>query len=252
MTGSAPTADPHAVAATDAAGLDSAAGRVFTFTAPTASSLFSAAPPLGSTAAGHRHWSPSFLAQPLMAGLSAIAAGASSFPTAPLQMAVAPMAEFGPRLAAVSWQAATAGWYAAVAGALTPGSAMAVYLAATLVSTTFGSTHVVAANAALVAVLATAKTTSAARERERAAPRSLLSGVPARPPMRLPNMLLRPSTTSGMHYALDDHVLVDTLVVTWGSAWRRMDIVMLSWILGSVTLELQDIVREHGGTARQA
>src|SRR6266540_5202736 len=52
-------------------------------------------------------------------------------------------------------------------------------------------------------------------------------------------------------YALDDHVLTDAGYLLVPS-WRRMDSVVLSWIVGTITVELQDIVREHGGTARQA
>ena len=34
--------------------------------------------------------------------------------------------------------------------------------------------------------------------------------------------------------------------------WLRLDSVALSWIFGTISLNLQDIVRTHGGTARQA
>jgi hypothetical protein len=51
-------------------------------------------------------------------------------------------------------------------------------------------------------------------------------------------------------YALDDHVLTDTVVST--HAWSWMDNVVLAWILGSLTVEIQDDVRERRGTARQA
>jgi len=52
------------------------------------------------------------------------------------------------------------------------------------------------------------------------------------------------------HYALDDHVLTDRS--STALSWFRMDSFVLSWILGTLTVELQDIVREAGGTARQA
>jgi hypothetical protein len=51
-------------------------------------------------------------------------------------------------------------------------------------------------------------------------------------------------------YALDDHVLTDAVVST--HAWSRMDSAVLTWILGTLTVETQDNIREQGGTARQA
>ena len=54
------------------------------------------------------------------------------------------------------------------------------------------------------------------------------------------------------HYALDDHVLLDTLIEAQGVAWLRLDSVAMSWIFGTISLDLQDQVRTHGGTARQA
>ena len=35
-------------------------------------------------------------------------------------------------------------------------------------------------------------------------------------------------------------------------AWLRLDNVAMSWIFGTISLDLQDLVRTHGGTARQA
>ena len=35
-------------------------------------------------------------------------------------------------------------------------------------------------------------------------------------------------------------------------AWLRLDSVALSWIFGTISLDLQDLVRTHGGTAWQA
>ena len=35
-------------------------------------------------------------------------------------------------------------------------------------------------------------------------------------------------------------------------AWQRLDSVALSWIFGTLSLDLQDIVRALGGTAREA
>ena len=34
--------------------------------------------------------------------------------------------------------------------------------------------------------------------------------------------------------------------------WLRLDSAVMSWIFGTISLELQDIVRTHGGTAREA
>ena len=34
--------------------------------------------------------------------------------------------------------------------------------------------------------------------------------------------------------------------------WLRLDSVALSWIFGTISLDLHDIVWTHGGTARQA
>ena len=54
------------------------------------------------------------------------------------------------------------------------------------------------------------------------------------------------------HYALDDHVLLDTSVEARDVVWLCLDSVVMSWIFGTISLDLQDIVRTHGGTARQA
>ena len=53
-------------------------------------------------------------------------------------------------------------------------------------------------------------------------------------------------------YALDDHVLVDSVIEARDMTWLRLDSVALSWIFGTISLDLQDLVRVHGGTARQA
>jgi len=53
-------------------------------------------------------------------------------------------------------------------------------------------------------------------------------------------------------YALDDRILLDTPVAARDTAWLRRDSVAMSWIFGTLSLDLQDIVRSHGGTARQA
>ena len=53
-------------------------------------------------------------------------------------------------------------------------------------------------------------------------------------------------------YALDDHVLVDSPIAARDVTWLRLDSVAMSWIFGTISLDLQDLVRTHGGTARQA
>jgi hypothetical protein len=50
-------------------------------------------------------------------------------------------------------------------------------------------------------------------------------------------------------FALNDHVTVDTAPSATPS-WLRMDSVVLSWLLGSLSVDLQATVRERGGTAR--
>jgi len=50
-------------------------------------------------------------------------------------------------------------------------------------------------------------------------------------------------------YALDDHVLVDLPIEARDVAWLRLDSVAMSWIFGTISLDLQDLVRTHGGTA---
>ena len=53
-------------------------------------------------------------------------------------------------------------------------------------------------------------------------------------------------------YALDDHVLLDTPIEARDVVWLCLDSVAMSWIFGTISLDLQDLVRTHGGTARQA
>ena len=50
-------------------------------------------------------------------------------------------------------------------------------------------------------------------------------------------------------YALDDHVLLDTPIEAQDVAWLRLDSVAISWIFGTISLDLQDLVRTHDGTA---
>ena len=53
-------------------------------------------------------------------------------------------------------------------------------------------------------------------------------------------------------YAIDDHVLLDTPIEAQDVVWLRLDSVAMSFIFGTISLDLQDLVRTHGGTARQA
>lgn len=46
-------------------------------------------------------------------------------------------------------------------------------------------------------------------------------------------------------YALDDHVLTDDCLLV--PSLRHVHNVVLSWLLGTVTIELQDIVCQYGG-----
>jgi hypothetical protein len=52
-------------------------------------------------------------------------------------------------------------------------------------------------------------------------------------------------------YALADHVL-DDLVTPPSPSWYQMDSVVLSWLHGTITVELQDIICNQENTARQA
>jgi hypothetical protein len=52
-------------------------------------------------------------------------------------------------------------------------------------------------------------------------------------------------------YSLSDHVLLD--ITSIGIlAWDRMDSVVKSWIWGTISPDLQDVVRQRGHTARDA
>jgi hypothetical protein len=51
-------------------------------------------------------------------------------------------------------------------------------------------------------------------------------------------------------YALDDHVLSD--VTDPSVYWARLDSIMVTWILGTLSLELHEIVREPTETAHQS
>ena len=44
-------------------------------------------------------------------------------------------------------------------------------------------------------------------------------------------------------YALDDHVLIDASVAAQTPLWLRLDSVVLSWILLTISLDLHDLVR---------
>jgi hypothetical protein len=53
-------------------------------------------------------------------------------------------------------------------------------------------------------------------------------------------------------YALDDHVLSDTPVEARDLTWRRPDSTVMSWIFGTISLDLQDIVRTPNSNACNA
>ncbi|XP_021309205.1 uncharacterized protein LOC110432736 [Sorghum bicolor] len=44
-------------------------------------------------------------------------------------------------------------------------------------------------------------------------------------------------------YALDDHVLLDAVAAVQTASWLRLDSIVLSWILGTISLDLHDLVR---------
>jgi hypothetical protein len=52
-------------------------------------------------------------------------------------------------------------------------------------------------------------------------------------------------------YALDDQVLVDASVTAQTPSWLRLDSIVLSWIIGTISLNLHDLVR-NTADARQA
>jgi hypothetical protein len=51
-------------------------------------------------------------------------------------------------------------------------------------------------------------------------------------------------------YALDDHVFSD--ITDPSVYWARLDSIMVTWILGTLSPELHEIIREPMETARQA
>ncbi|KAG8076953.1 hypothetical protein GUJ93_ZPchr0006g46044 [Zizania palustris] len=182
-----------------------AAGGVFTFTTPVASSPFPAAPPLGSVSCGLDAIarSPCSLfpvAPPLGSAASGMDAAASSLssPFGGLAATRSPSFLVPPLMATApsSFLALplVAGLGATTAGSLYSFLVMPLPMAAApkagsspvLAAAGWpGTTDVVAADAALAAALTTAKTATTAR-----------------PPMRWPSMLRRPSTTSGLLFPL--------------------------------------------------
>jgi hypothetical protein len=52
-------------------------------------------------------------------------------------------------------------------------------------------------------------------------------------------------------FTLTDHVL-DDFIAPLSPSWHQMDSVVLSWLTGTLTIELKGIVREQEGTAHQA
>jgi hypothetical protein len=49
-------------------------------------------------------------------------------------------------------------------------------------------------------------------------------------------------------YDLDDHITSDVVTSTL-PRWRWMDSVVLSWLLGTLIVDLQATIHEHGDTA---
>jgi hypothetical protein len=52
-------------------------------------------------------------------------------------------------------------------------------------------------------------------------------------------------------FALADHVL-DEPAAPLSPSWVQMDSVVISWLHGTITVELQDIMRDQSDTARKA
>jgi hypothetical protein len=52
------------------------------------------------------------------------------------------------------------------------------------------------------------------------------------------------------HYTLDDHVLSN--VIDTPTYWVRLDNIVLTWILGTPSIELHEIIRKPSETAHQA
>jgi hypothetical protein len=52
------------------------------------------------------------------------------------------------------------------------------------------------------------------------------------------------------HYALDDHVSSDAPTLD-DPHWRRMDGVVLLWLLDTITVDLQETTRDRNHTAQQ-
>jgi hypothetical protein len=50
-------------------------------------------------------------------------------------------------------------------------------------------------------------------------------------------------------YSLADHVLSGD-AFTDNPAWTRMDVVVLYWLTNTITVDLQEVVQEHGRPAR--
>jgi hypothetical protein len=52
-------------------------------------------------------------------------------------------------------------------------------------------------------------------------------------------------------YALDDHIIIDATVAAQTPSWLCLDSIVLSWIIGTISLDLHDLVRNMAD-ARQA
>jgi hypothetical protein len=77
----------------------------------------------------------------------------------------------------------------------------------------------------------------------------------------LVSTVLVPSSTDYLHwhdqvlltlkrYDLTDHILSDARPIN-DPAWDHMEIIVLCWIFGMITGELQDIAKEHDVAVRQ-
>jgi hypothetical protein len=51
-------------------------------------------------------------------------------------------------------------------------------------------------------------------------------------------------------YALDEHVLTDATAAVQTASWLRLDSIVLSWILGTVSPDLHDPVRTSSNARR--
>jgi hypothetical protein len=53
-------------------------------------------------------------------------------------------------------------------------------------------------------------------------------------------------------YSLDNHILCNTSIKAQDLAWLRLNNIAMSWIFGTISLDLQDVIWTHSGTTHQA